>query len=91
VLWLDAGQPAVFVGDLAHSPLQLRRPAEPCAFDIDADAAAASRRRIFTEAAAAGAAVIPAHCSGHGGAVVRSATDGSETFDVERWLDLEAL
>ena len=26
VLWLDAGQPAVFVGDLTHSPLQLRRP-----------------------------------------------------------------
>jgi glyoxylase-like metal-dependent hydrolase (beta-lactamase superfamily II) len=91
VLWLDAGRPAVFVGDLTHSPLQLRRPAEPCAFDIDADAAAATRSRIFTEAAEAGAAVIPAHYPGHGGAVIRSATDGSERFDVERWLDLETL
>ncbi|MGA7049681.1 MAG: MBL fold metallo-hydrolase [Mycobacterium sp.] len=88
VLWLDAGQPAVFVGDLTHSPLQLRRPAEPCAFDIDADAAAATRRRIFTEAADAGAAMMPAHYPGHGGAMIRADTD---RFDVGRWLDLESL
>ncbi len=88
VLWLDAGQPAVFVGDLTHSPLQLRRPAEPCAFDIDADAAAATRRRIFTEAADAGAAMMPAHYPGHGGATIRADAD---RFDVGRWLDLESL
>jgi glyoxylase-like metal-dependent hydrolase (beta-lactamase superfamily II) len=88
VLWLDAGQPAVFVGDLTHSPLQLRRPADPCAFDIDADAAAASRRRIFTEAAEAGAAVIPAHYPGHGGATIRAVED---QFDVDDWLDIAPL
>jgi len=88
VLWLDAGQPAVFVGDLTHSPLQLRRPAEPCAFDIDADAAAATRRRIFTEAAEAGAAVIPAHYPGHGGATLRAVAD---QFDVDDWLDIAPL
>jgi glyoxylase-like metal-dependent hydrolase (beta-lactamase superfamily II) len=88
VLWLDAGQPAVFVGDLTHSPLQLRRPDEPCAFDIDADAATATRRRIFTEAAQSGAAVIPAHYPGHGGAMIRADTD---RFEVERWLDIEPL
>ena len=40
VLWLDAGRPAVFVGDLTHSPMQLHRPDDPCAFDEDLDAAA---------------------------------------------------
>jgi len=88
VLWLDAGKPAVFVGDLTHSPLQLRRPADACAFDVDAAAATAARRRIFTEAARAGAAVIPAHYPGHGGATIRAAAGG---FDVEDWLDIERL
>src|SRR5258707_613718 len=46
VLLLDAGEPAVFVGDLTHSPLQLCRPADPCAFDMEAGAAAANRRPI---------------------------------------------
>jgi glyoxylase-like metal-dependent hydrolase (beta-lactamase superfamily II) len=84
VLWLDAGQPAVFVGDLTHSPLQLRRPDDPCAFDIDADAAAVTRRRIFTEAAQTKAAVIPAHYPGCGGATIRAVED---RFDIELWLD----
>ena len=88
VLWLDAGQPAVFVGDLTHSPLQLRRPDDPCAFDMDADAAAATRRRIFTEAAAAKAAVIPAHYPGRGGATIRAVAD---QFEVDQWLDIESL
>lgn len=88
VLWLDAGQPAVFVGDLTHSPLQLRRPADACAFDVDADAAAATRRRIFTEAAAAKAAVIPAHYPGRGGATIRAVSD---QFEVDHWLDIESL
>jgi glyoxylase-like metal-dependent hydrolase (beta-lactamase superfamily II) len=87
-LWLDAGQPAVFVGDLTHSPLQLRRPAEPCAFDMDADAAAVSRRRIFTEAVQAKAAVIPAHYPGRGGATIRAV---AEQFDIDHWLDIEPL
>jgi len=88
VLWLDAGQPAVFVGDLTHSPVQLRRPDDACAFDMDAKAAAATRRRIFTEAAQARAAVIPAHYPGHGGATI--CATGHE-FDVDDWLDLERL
>jgi glyoxylase-like metal-dependent hydrolase (beta-lactamase superfamily II) len=88
VLWLDAGQPAVFVGDLTHSPLQLRRPADACAFDVDAPAAALTRRRIFTEAAQAKAAMIPAHYPGRGGATIRAAAD---QFDVDHWLDIESL
>jgi glyoxylase-like metal-dependent hydrolase (beta-lactamase superfamily II) len=88
VLWLDAGEPAVFVGDLTHSPLQIRLPGEPCAFDIDAKAAAVTRRRIFTEAAQAKAAVIPAHYPGHGGATIRAT---EHEFDIDDWLDLETL
>jgi glyoxylase-like metal-dependent hydrolase (beta-lactamase superfamily II) len=88
VLWLDAGQPAVFVGDLTHSPLQLCRPADPCAFDMDAGAAAATRRRIFTDAADAHAAVIPAHYPGHGGATIRAVAD---RFEIYEWLDIESL
>ncbi|ORW97965.1 MBL fold metallo-hydrolase [Mycobacterium sp. IEC1808] len=88
VLWLDAGRPAVFVGDLTHSPLQLRRPADACAFDVDGPAAAVSRRRIFTEAVGAKAAVIPAHYPGHGGATIRAVAD---RFDVEDWLDIDTV
>lgn len=88
VLWLDAGQPAVFVGDLTHSPLQLRRPADPCAFDVNATAAAATRRRIFTEAVQVNAAVIPAHYPGRGGATIRAVAD---QFEIDHWLDFESL
>ena len=88
VLWLDAGQPAVFVGDLTHSPLQLRRPADPCAFEVNATAAAATRRRIFTEAVQANAAVIPAHYPGRGGATIRAVAD---QFEIDHWLDFESL
>ena len=88
VLWLDAGQPAVFVGDLTHSPLQLRRPGDACAFDMDADAATVTRRRIFTEAVQSKAAVIPAHYPGRGGATIRAVGD---QFDIDHWLDIESL
>jgi glyoxylase-like metal-dependent hydrolase (beta-lactamase superfamily II) len=88
VLWLDARQPAVFVGDLTHSPLQLRFPDDPCAFDINADAAAVARRRILTEAAQAKAAVIPAHYPGRGGATIRAVAD---QFEIDQWLDIESV
>ena len=61
VLWLDAGQPAVFVGDLTHSPLQLHRPpirahstrtSRPLRSPASGCSPRRSRRR---------AAVIPAH------------------------------
>ena len=61
VVWLDAGRPAVFVGDLTHCPLQLHRPDDPCAWDEDFAAAAATRKRVLTEASRRRAAVIPAH------------------------------
>ena len=77
VLWLDAGKPAVFVGDLTHCPMQLHRPTDPCAFDEDFNAAAVTRKRVLTEASRRRAAVIPAHYPGHGGATVVARGDGS--------------
>ncbi|WP_319452622.1 MULTISPECIES: MBL fold metallo-hydrolase [unclassified Mycobacterium] len=88
VLWLDAGKPAVFVGDLTHCPIQLARPHDACAFDVDAAAAAVTRKRIFTEAARARAAVIPAHYPGHGGATVVARGD---RFEVDDWLELASI
>lgn len=88
VLWLDAGAPAVFVGDLTHCAIQIPRPADACAFDCDAAEAAASRKRVFTEAARRRATVIPAHYPGHGGATLVARGDA---FMVDGWLDLPAI
>jgi len=88
VLWLDAGRPAVFVGDLTHSPLQLHRPADPCAFDEDFDAAVVTRKRILTEASRRRAAVIPAHYPGHGGMTVVARGDA---FMVDDWLEIASI
>lgn len=88
VLWLDAGKSAVFVGDLTHCPIQIPRPLDPCGFDVDPDAAAATRKRVFTEAARERAAVIPAHYPGHGGATLVARGD---RFQVDDWLDLPAI
>lgn len=85
VLWLDDGPGAVFAGDLLHTPAQILDPSASCAFDLDADAARASRRAVLKRAATTGATVVPAHLPGHGGASVRAGRDG---FAVERWLDL---
>src|ERR1700741_3362306 len=35
VLWLDGPAKAVFVGDITHTPLQILRPDDQCAFDLD--------------------------------------------------------
>ncbi|QNJ93134.1 MBL fold metallo-hydrolase [Mycolicibacterium fluoranthenivorans] len=88
VLWLDAGKPAVFVGDLTHCPIQIPRPADPCAFDVDGPAAVATRKRIFTEAARRRAVVIPAHYPGHGGATIVARGDA---FMVDDWLALDPI
>lgn len=88
VLWLDAGKPAVFVGDLTHCPIQIPRPDDPCGYDVNADAAAVTRKRVFTEAARAGAAVIPAHYPGHGGATLVARGD---RFEVDDWLGLTTI
>jgi len=88
VLWLDAGVPAVFVGDLTHCPIQIPRPDDACAFDVDREAAVVTRKRVFTEAARARATVIPAHYPGHGGATLVARGD---RFEVDDWLDLPQI
>jgi glyoxylase-like metal-dependent hydrolase (beta-lactamase superfamily II) len=88
VLWLEAGQSAIFVGDLTHCPIQLSRPQDPCAFDVDAEAAAVTRKRVFTEAARARAMVIPAHYPGHGGATIVARGD---RFEVDGWLGIPEI
>ncbi|MGB8403151.1 MAG: MBL fold metallo-hydrolase [Mycobacterium sp.] len=88
VLWLDAGRPAVFVGDLTHCPIQIPRPDDPCAYDVDAAEATVTRKRVFTEASRRRAAVIPAHYPGHGGATIVARGD---RFMVDDWLGLESV
>ena len=88
VLWLDAGEPAVFVGDLTHCPIQLHRPTDPCAFDEDFEAAAVTRKRLLTEASRRRAAVVPAHYPGSGGATVVARGDA---FMVDDWLELPEI
>ena len=88
VLWCDAGQLAVFVGDLTHCAIQIPRPSDACAFDCDAAEATATRKRVFTEAARRRAAVIPAHYPGHGGATLVARGDA---FMVDDWLDLPPI
>ena len=88
VVWLDAGKPAVFVGDLTHCPIQLCRPSDPCAWDEDFAAAAVTRKRVLTEASRKRAAVIPAHYPGHGGATVVARGDA---FMIDDWLELPSV
>jgi glyoxylase-like metal-dependent hydrolase (beta-lactamase superfamily II) len=88
VVWLDAGKPAVFVGDLTHCPIQLHRPNDPCAWDEDFAAAAVTRKRVLTEASRRRASVIPAHYPGHGGATVVARGDA---FMVDDWLELPPI
>ena len=88
VLWLDAGKPAVFVGDLTHCPIQMHRPLDPCAFDDDFAMAAVTRKRVLTEASRRRAAVIPAHYPGRGGSTVVARGD---TFMVDDWLELPPI
>ncbi|MDT5015462.1 MAG: hypothetical protein QOD39_1622 [Mycobacterium sp.] len=88
VVWLDAGKPAVFVGDLTHCPVQLHRPIDPCAFDEDFTAAAVTRKRVLTEASRRRAAVFPAHYPFAVGASVVARGDG---FMVDDWLALPPI
>ncbi len=68
---------------MSHCPIQIVRPGDPCGFDVDADAATVTRKRLFTEASRRRAAVIPAHYPGHGGATLVARGD---RFEVDEWL-----
>lgn len=94
LLWLDRGPGAAFVGDLLHSPVQILRPDDACAFDLDADRARESRRAVLTRFAGTGAYVLPTHLAGHGGGTVSNAKGergGQRGFEVTQWADLPEL
>lgn len=87
IVELRAGQGALFVGDLLHSPMQILHPDHRCCFDLDAAQARASRRRILARAADAGSLLLPGHFPGHGAAWVRAAS-GGRGFEVAQWAEL---
>lgn len=72
----SAGERAVFVGDLLHSPVQILDPAHNSCFCLDARGASASRRRILGRAADERELVVPAHFGGSGIAEVRREGSG---------------
>ncbi|MFE6057272.1 MBL fold metallo-hydrolase [Streptomyces sp. NPDC056431] len=72
----SAGERAVFVGDLLHSPVQILDPAHNSCFCLDARGASASRRRILERAADERELVVPAHFGGSGIAEVRREGSG---------------
>ncbi|MCX5227679.1 MBL fold metallo-hydrolase [Streptomyces sp. NPDC006553] len=72
----SAGERAVFVGDLLHSPVQILDPAHNSCFCLDARGASVSRRRILERAADERELVVPAHFGGSGIAEVRREGSG---------------
>ncbi|MDP9848296.1 MBL fold metallo-hydrolase [Streptosporangium lutulentum] len=87
VVWLESRDArAVFVGDLMHSPVQILHPGYKSCFDLDAETARASRRRVLAAAARTGATVFPAHFGGHGAVTVQPGP-GPDAFAVS-WANL---
>lgn len=60
----DAGERALFVGDILHHPAQVFCPQWNSVYCEDPAAARASRRRVLERAADSGAKVVPAHFGG---------------------------
>jgi glyoxylase-like metal-dependent hydrolase (beta-lactamase superfamily II) len=75
----DAGQDALFTGDILHHPIQVYRPDWNSAFCVDAAAARATRHRVLNHCADHGSLLCPAHFAWpHCGHVARSASGGFE-------------
>ncbi|MGI5350271.1 MBL fold metallo-hydrolase [Streptomyces sp. CA-250714] len=72
----SAGDRAVFVGDLLHSPVQILQPCWNSCFCLNPAQAVDSRRRILERAAAARELVVPAHFGGAGAVEVRKEGQG---------------
>jgi glyoxylase-like metal-dependent hydrolase (beta-lactamase superfamily II) len=78
----SAGDHAVFVGDILHSPVQVLEPDANSCFCEDPAAARATRRRVLGRAADDRALVFPAHLRGAGAAEVERS--GSK-FAIRSW------
>lgn len=89
VVWLDSPDGgAAFVGDLLHTPLQIGRPGDSCALDLDAHGARASRRAILAEASRRRSVLFPAHFAGHGAARLRPSNAAAVIDD---WVPLPRI
>jgi glyoxylase-like metal-dependent hydrolase (beta-lactamase superfamily II) len=86
VLYLESGEDCgIFIGDAAHSPIQIALPAWNSRFCEDPFRAAASRRKAFGWAAENNALVFACHFGGdHAAEVVETPTG----FDVRKWRAL---
>ena len=60
------GETSLFVGDAIFHPLNVAAPHWSCVFDVDAAAAAATRRQLLDRAASDGSLVLGAHLAGPG-------------------------
>jgi glyoxylase-like metal-dependent hydrolase (beta-lactamase superfamily II) len=89
VLWLESGDGAVFVGDLVHTPVQISRPDDACAFDVDAHGARHSRNAVLAAAAKRRLMVFPAHFAGHGGTTI--ARGRRDSFEVDSWAEFNPI
>jgi glyoxylase-like metal-dependent hydrolase (beta-lactamase superfamily II) len=89
VLWLEGGNGAVFIGDLMHTPVQIARPDDACAFDLDVDTARTTRRALLSAAAHSHIMLFPAHFAGHGALTID--VNGTEGFDIGEWAEFGTL
>jgi glyoxylase-like metal-dependent hydrolase (beta-lactamase superfamily II) len=79
----SAGDRAMFIGDIMHSPMQIYHPEWNSAFCEDAVAARKTRRAVLEEAAQARALVFPAHFAGrHAVRIAERSTGFSPVFDL---------
>jgi glyoxylase-like metal-dependent hydrolase (beta-lactamase superfamily II) len=79
----SAGDRALFVGDIMHSPMQVYHPEWNSAFCEDGATARKTRRAILQEAAQAQALVFPAHFAGrHAVRVTEKGTGFCPVFDI---------
>ena len=89
VVWLGGDAGAVFVGDLVHTPIQIDRPEDSCAFDLDTDQARDSRHALLRDAGKFNATLFPAHFAGPGAA--RLITDSAKQPHVGEWVSLPGV
>ncbi|MGW3850288.1 MBL fold metallo-hydrolase [Streptomyces fagopyri] len=76
---------AVFLGDVLHSPVQVREPGWNSCFCDDSHLAAKTRSAYLSRAADLHELIIPAHWPGHGAAKIRKDSDG---YGINEWFDL---
>jgi glyoxylase-like metal-dependent hydrolase (beta-lactamase superfamily II) len=79
----SAGERALFVGDIMHSPMQIYYPDWNSAFCEDGLAARKTRRAVIEEAAQTRALVFPAHFAGrHAVRIAERGTSFSPVFEI---------